>query len=267
MTDLPASLTIPAALIWIATRDFDACLEAFEKREMLQRHPSKPETGNTAVWVPAQNFGLTLVSCVIAKRLRPRDRTIRDKWGTYQISDDGQISLKKKKRDTAAHNFEYADAEWQLRRALREKKITAYTIQSDNSVSEVKAALWLRREFEDEIRKDGHYHVVAAAAGKEPLRDISIKTDEILGEWPPEGGRKRGCKPGRTSIKALVYGMPTELLDSGEVRPDEHGALTRLSEIIAERIRLLGHMHQPDTIRRHIKREVNEWKQKPRKAA
>lgn len=194
MKDLPAFLTIPAALIWIATQNFEACQEAFETAETLHRHPFATEDDKVTVWVPVQNFGLTAVSCIIAKSRHPDDRTIRDKWGTFEVLDDGRVRPKGKKRDTAAIDYEYALAERELLRALRAKNITAYTIHSDNSMSDVNAARWLRWEFEDEVGEDGHYHVVATAAGKDPLWDISFKTDEILRQWPPKRGRKRGPK-------------------------------------------------------------------------
>ena len=44
MKDLPAFLTIPAALIWIATRNFEACHEAFEAVELFQRNPFRRKT-------------------------------------------------------------------------------------------------------------------------------------------------------------------------------------------------------------------------------
>ena len=126
MTDLPAFLTVPAALIWIATRDFEACQEAFEAVETLHRDPFAAEDDKVAVWVPVRNFGLTAVSVIIAKYLHPDDRTIRDKWGTFEVLDDGSVRLKGKKRDTAAIDYEYAPAERELLRALRAKNITAY---------------------------------------------------------------------------------------------------------------------------------------------
>ena len=49
---------------------------------------------------------------------------------------------------------------------------------------EVDAALWLGREFEAEIGEDGHYHLVATATGKEPLRDIVFGKDDFLRKWP-----------------------------------------------------------------------------------
>ncbi len=125
MKDLPAFLTIPAALIWIATRDFEACQEAFEAVETLHRHPFAAEDDKVAVWVPVRHFGLTAVSVIIAKYLHPDDRTIRDKWWTFEVLDDGSVRVKGKKRDTAAIDYEYASAERELFRALRAEKITS----------------------------------------------------------------------------------------------------------------------------------------------
>ncbi len=265
MKDLPAFLTIPAALIWIATQNFEACHEAFETDETFQRHPSKPEDGKVVVWVPVRHFGLTAVSVTIAKYLHPDDRTIRDKWWTFEVLNDGSVRAKGKKRDTAAIDYEYASAQREMLRALRAKSITAEIHHPDNSVSEIDAALWWRLEFEDEVGKDGHYHVIATAAGEESLRNITFKTDEILRQWPPKGGRKRGCKAGKFSPKGLVCDLAIKMLNDGQVQPG-HGVARKLSKIIADQIRQDGYMHQPDTIYRYIKDEVKDW-QKPQKAA
>ena len=80
-------------------------------------------------------------------------------------------------------------------------------------MTEINAALWWRLEFEDEVGKDGHYHVVATATGEEPLRDIIFKKDEILRQWPPKGDRKRGPKAGKFSPKGLVCDMAIKMLE------------------------------------------------------
>jgi hypothetical protein len=194
MKDLPAFLTIPAVLIWIATRDFEACQKAFEAVETLHRHPFAAEDDKVAVWVPVRHFGLTAVSVLIAQYLHPDDRTIRDKWWTFEVLDNGSVRVKGKKRDTAAIDYEYAPAQRELLRALREKNITADTHHPDNSLTEINAALWWRLEFEDEEGKDGHYHVIATATGKEPLRDIVFEKDDVLRKWPPNGGEEPDSK-------------------------------------------------------------------------
>ena len=263
--DLPIYLSIQAALIWIATQNVKACREAFEAVETLERDPLAGEDDKVTVWVPVRNLGLTAVSVIIAKYRHPDDRIIRDKCGTFEVLDDGGVRLKGKKRDTAPINYEYAPAERALLGALRAENITAYASHPDNSMSEVNASLWWWLEFKDEKGKDCHYHVVATATGKEPLRDISFKTDEILQQWPPKGGRKRGCKTGKTSPKALFWNKAKKLLDEGKVQP-EYGAAKKLSKLIAEEIRQDGYTYQPDTIYRYIKDEVKNW-EKPKKAA
>ena len=193
MANLPGSLTIPAALIWITIRDFEACQGAFEADEAFQREPYGPNDDKTTATVSVWKLGLLSVSCIIAKYLHPGDSTIRDKWGTFEL-DDGWVRPKGKKRETAAVNYEYAQAERELIRALRDGDITAYTIGSDNVRREVHAALWLGRELDDQVGEDGHYHVVATATGKEPLRDIVFEKDDILRKWPPDGGKQLDSK-------------------------------------------------------------------------
>ena len=155
---------------------------------------SRRKTIKLRFGVPVPNFGLTAVSVIIAKYQHPHDRTIRDKWGTFEVLDDGSVRPNGKKRDTAAINYEYALAERELLRALRAKNITAYTIGSDNVRREIDAAIWLGREFEAEVGEDGHYHVVATATGKEPLQDIVFEKDEVLRKWPPIGGEEPNSK-------------------------------------------------------------------------
>jgi hypothetical protein len=258
MPDLPAFLTVPAVLIWIATRDFGACQEAFEAFETLQREPFAAEDDKVTVWVPVQNFGLTAVSCIIAKYLHPDDRTIRDKWWMFDVLDGGCVRQKGKKRDTAAIDYEYAQAERELLRALSAGNITAYTVDPDNTMHEINAALWPEREFQDEKGKDGHYHVVAVAAGHEPLRSIRFKKEDILQRSPSEGGQKRGPKPGGGSNKDKWRRMAVEMLDSGEVQP-KHGAKI----VIANRVWERGYRsYQPNTIADAISKTVDEWKAK-----
>ena len=109
--------------------------------------------------------------------------------------------------------------------------------------------------FKDEEGKDGHYHVVATAAGKDPLRDISFKKDEILRQWPPKGGRKRGPKVGEASPKALLWREAEKKLEDGKVQRGR-GAATE----IANRLHEMGYKQEPDTIRRYIAPSVKDWK-------
>ena len=262
MTDLPAFLTIPAALIWIATRDFEALQEAFEAVETFHRHPFAAEDGKVAVWVPVRHFGLTAVSVIIAKYLHPDDRTIRDKWWTFEVLDNGSVRVKGKKRDTAAIDYEYALAQRQLSHALKAGKISASAIGSDNVRCERDAAVWLEREFDDEVGEDGHYHVIATETGDETLRNLRFKTDEILREWPPEGGRKRGPKVGGTNYEDEWRRMAVGILDSGEVQP-KHGAKIAIASLIWER----GYrQYQVNTIADAISKTVDEWKLRHRAA-
>ena len=96
MDHLPPYLPVQAALILIATRIPAACLELFEASETLPRSPFATEEDKVAVWVPVPNFDLTAVSVIIAKYLHPGDRTIRDKWGTFELLDDGWVRPKGK---------------------------------------------------------------------------------------------------------------------------------------------------------------------------
>ncbi len=127
------------------------------------------------------------------------------------------------------------------------------------------SALLLERELEDEVGEDGHYQVTATESRKDPLRDIRFKTDEILRQWPPKGGRKRGCRTGKTSPKTLFWNKARKLLEEGKVHPG-YGAAKKLSILIAEEMRQEGYAYQPDTIYRYIKDEVKNW-EKPQKAA
>ena len=256
MKDLPTFLTIPAALIWIATRNVEACQEAFEAIETFQRHASRPEDGKVAVGVPIHNLGLTAVACIIAECLHPGDCIIRDKWRTYELLDNGRVRPKGKKRDTPAIDYEYRDAERELLRALRVENITAYTIGSDNVRHESDAALWLEREFKDEVGEDGHYHVMATESCKDPLRDIRFRTDEILREWPPKGGRKTGPKTGRPTHKDTWCSLALEMLDNGDVLP-KRGATAKIAKLIQEN----GYGHYEfGTIEDNIRNTVNDWK-------
>ncbi len=138
--------------------------------------------------------------------------------------------------------------------ALAAKKIIASTLDTDNAVREIEAALWLGREFADEVRQGRRCPVVAIAAGKKPLRDILFKRDEVLREWPPENGRKRGRRIGRPSDKDIVCDMAVEMLDSGEVQP-KHGVKIE----IANRIRERGSRYEPNTIAGYISQTVDDW--------
>lgn len=263
MADLPKSPNIPAALIWITIRDFEACQEAFEADEALQRESFGTKDDKTTATVSVWKLGLLPVSCIIAKYLHPGDRIIRDKWGTFELLGDARVRPKGEKRDTAAVNYEYAQAERKLLRTLRDGDITAYTIGSDNVRREVDAALWLGREFEAEVGEDGHYHVVATATGKEPLRDIVFEKNDILRKWPPEGGRKRGPKIGRPTDKHVWCSMAIEILESQKVLPGS-GAITKIAKLILEKGR---YTHELRTITKAIGPIVNEWKEKRAKAA
>ena len=288
MKDLPPYLTVQAALILIATRNFAACHEAFEANETLQRGPFATEDDKVAVWVPVPNFGLTAVSVIIAKYLHPHDRTIRDKWGTFEVLDDGSVRPKGKKRDTAAIDYEYALAERELLRALRAKNITAYTIGSDNVRREIDAALWLGREFEDEVGEDGHYHVVATATGKEPLRDIVFEKDDILRKWLPKGGQELGSKlaeevrqirpseantakvEGHKSKQQHRWELAKEFLANWKPEPDKknpfYGLRARTIEYVAQKCRcdkgVIAH-----SIGKSLSEEIEKMRQASRQGA
>ena len=60
--DLPAYLSVQAALIWIATRNVEACQEAVENEKL----------------------GLQAVSTIVAKYLHPCSPTIRDKAALFK---------------------------------------------------------------------------------------------------------------------------------------------------------------------------------------
>ena len=107
----------------------------------------------------------------------------------------GCVRTTLKKQCTPKNAYEFFDAARELLRALVDGNITAYTIDTGVTAQKIDAMDWQGRVFRDEVR-DGHYHVVATAPGHKPLRSIRFKKDDIVQKWPPEGGQKRGPKPG-----------------------------------------------------------------------
>jgi len=174
MNELPPSLTVQAALVWSATKNTKACLEV-----------STP---------PLCNLGLLAVSCIIAKYRDPDDRTIRDKWGTFEVLDDGAVCPKGKKRDTAAINYEYRDAEREILDGLVAGSFPGYIIGADNVMREIPPAVWLEREFEDEPGEKGQIRIVAATAGLDPLRHIRFDMIEFFGGRPPVSDQELSSK-------------------------------------------------------------------------
>jgi hypothetical protein len=60
-------------------------------------------------------------------------------------------------------------------------KIVAFSVDEGNVVSEIHAALWRNRTFND-LGPD----VIAVVSGHKPLRNILLKRDDILRIWPAE---------------------------------------------------------------------------------
>ena len=166
----------------------------------------------------------------------------------------GSVRTTFKKQSSPKNKCEFFDAARVLLQALVDENIPAYTIHAGITARKIDAMDWQGREFRDE-RRDGHYHVVAAAAGHEPLRSIRFKKDDIFQRWPPEGGQKRGPKAGRTSEKDIWCSMAVEMLVSGEVQP-KLGVKIAIAKCIWER----GYRgYQPNTIAGCISKIVNDW--------
>lgn len=245
MDKLPAYLPVQAVLIWMATGDVEACSKAFEYAD-------------DAVCVSIADWGLSVAAYVIAKHQQSGLLTIKGKAATLVEVDETRVRCPLKIPETPRHDYESFTQEQQLMRALVVGEITAYTIDGGNAVHEIDAALWLGREFESELY-DNRYHVVAVAPGREPLRHIRFKKEDILRKWLPENGQKRGPKGGASDRKLIWCARAKEMLDSGEVKPT-HGAKTK----IALRILNDGESgYQPGTIADAIAKTVNEWRPKP----
>ena len=289
--DLPAYLSVQAALIWIATRNVEACQEG----------------------VANEKLGLQAVSTIVEKYSHPRSLIIRDKAARFEIKNASDIIqfpssesygswditdfLREKGKiadipsldsssmtgpacictlrmpDNPPVNYAYAQAERELSASVRAGDIVAHTNDAafrgsqrqryGHRVYEIDAAHWTERELKDEVWSDGHYHVVAAAAGLRSLRHIQFKTKDVLGMWPPNGGRKRGPKAGRPTDKDDWCSMAIEILDSGKVLPGR-GDMTKIAKLILEKGR---YPHALRTITKAIGPTVNDWKRKHAKAA
>jgi len=240
MDHLPPFLLVQAALIWIETRDIEACLEVFE-------------TGDNVAAVSVKDFGLTQVAYVIATRRQAGSLIIKDKAAQFEKLADGSVCTTFKKHTSAKDDYEFFKAEKELLQALVDGSITAYTIDTGVTPQKIDAMLWQGRVFTDEAR-GGRYHVVAASAGHEPLRSIRFKKDDIFQKWPPEGGQKRGPKAGRTSDKEIWRSMAEKMLDRGEVQL-KHGLKTEIAKRILEKGR---YPHQLRTITKAIGPTVDE---------
>ena len=180
MDHLPPDLPVQAVLIWIETRNREACLEVFE-------------TADDEAAVSVKDFGLTQVAYVIATRRRAGSLTIKDKAAQFEKLGDGSVRTTFKKHSSPKDDYEFFKAEKELLQALVDGSITAYTIDTGVTPQKIDAMLWQGRVFADVVR-GGRYHVVAASAGHEPLRSIRFKKDDIFQKWPPEGGQEPGFK-------------------------------------------------------------------------
>jgi hypothetical protein len=106
--------------------------------------------------------------------------------------------------DNPPVNYEYVQAERELSAAMRAGDTVARTTdpafrgtqrrRRGNGVYKIDPAHWLGREFKDDVGADGHYHVIAVAAGHDHLRSIRFKKEDIFQKWPPEGDQELSSK-------------------------------------------------------------------------
>lgn len=281
--DLPAYFSVPTALVWIATRNVGACQEMVANEKL----------GLGAVSPIVSKYLYPCSVTIRDKSARFEKKNHNDiadfpssqshnNWDIVDfLHEKGKIedipSLDSSSvtgpactctlwaPDNTPINYEYAQAERELLAAVRAGDIVARTTdpafrgvkrrRRGNGAYKIDPVHWLGREFKDEVGADGHYHVVAAAAGHNHLRSIRFKKDDIFQKWAPEGGRIRGPKAGRTNEKDIWCSMAVEMLASGLVKP-KRGVKIAIAKYIWKK----GYGgYQPNTIADYISKTVDDW--------
>jgi hypothetical protein len=230
MSQLPAAWPVQAALVWIATRSIEACLEVFETED------------DKEAAMRVKDFGLTTVAFVVAKHRRPGLLTVKDKKAKVEVLDTGCVRTTRKKQSSPTDDYEFFNEAKELLEALVKGDIIARTTATGVPACEIDAIFWQGREFQDEER-GGHYHVIAEAPGHEPLREIFFKASDVRQMWPGALGasklevltpqeqvaevnhKKRGSSP--IKRKAVEAAMIKDVRDGQLTRDGLRGMLEK----------------------------------------
>ena len=231
MSQLPEDLPVQAALIWIATRSVEGCLDVFEigdDKEAAMR---------------VKDFGLVTVAYIIAKHRQPGPLTVKGKEAEFEVLDTGFVRTTFKKQCSPMNDYEFFNDAKELLYALTRGDIIASTTATGVPARKIDAMFWQGREFKDEVR-NGHYHVVAAAPGREPLRDIFFNASDLrkmrpgafeTSKFTPQGQVLGGHrKKGRPPIKREET-VATMIEDVHEGRLTPYGLQDMLEKSMAAR--------------------------------